>query len=119
QASPITSITGTYASATALGSSRLVLEGGVVTTGGALAGSGAKGLVLDFSTFLANPGPVGVQDHLGTSTFYMGGPAVGDTLFAFNGPLSLSAGPGSIAFTGLVDLQHAPAGVDLSAFANG
>src|SRR5262249_9017200 len=112
----ISAITGTYGSFTPMGGGSYLVGDGVVVSGGALAGGQIKDLKLDFSTFLSNPGLVGVSNINGGSTILLAGP---QAMFGFDGPLLLAASPGGVTFSGAAHLVSADAALDMSAFANG
>lgn len=119
QASPITSITGTYGGFASGGGNQFHLDQGSILSGGALAGGQAKNLNLDFSSYFSNPGMVGATNDGGGLSFYLGAAGLGQAAFGFNGPLTLTSTPSEIRFTGTVGLLETPAGLDLSAFENG
>ncbi len=119
-ASPISSINGTFTSFNPQGGNVYRVDQGTITSGGGFAGGAIKGLNLDFSTFFSNPGTVGVSDAQGNHGLYLGGPGQdANTLFMFNGPLSLSSTPNGIQFTGHVAIDGIDPAYDLSPFANG
>jgi hypothetical protein len=119
-ASPIASITGTYGGFAPQGGGAFEANAGSIVAGGELAGGAPKALRLDFSSFLSNPGLVGVSSPQNDSIFYLSGPASPSqqARFSFNGALLLSASPGGIVFSGAATLLDA-SGVDLSPFADG